>query len=240
MRWVVLKTPWWECLAAGLPFLVEPGDSWTIQDPQDYLGPLPFEQDVILNPHRCPQLASVFYSYSDKIILYETENMLDSSSYWPNASESLRARCPHNQWFNYSAANSRAFGDTAKPLHKVHDFPTRPKFPRPIDVLFVGSMNARRENILEQLRRAGIVVYCPTSPVFGVELTNLEACSKLLLNIHYYTPGIFEAFRVVPAVHRGTPVLSEDSVDGEGNEWCKSVPYENLVEETLSFLKNFH
>jgi hypothetical protein len=235
-RWVVFRTPWWQCLAAALPFLVEPGDCFTVQDPTGYLGPLPFERDVILNPHRCHALGRVFDADADRIVLYETENMLDPACPWRRASEALRWACPRNTWWNYSAANARPHGDEVRPLRKVHDLAPRPRFPRPIDVLFVGSMNQRRADLLERLRRLGVKCYWPRGAVFGTDLASLEACSKLLLNVHYYTPGVFEAFRVVPAVHRGTPVLSETSVDGEGAEWCPTAPYIDLVDETLNFL----
>lgn len=48
-RWVVLRTPWWECIAAGLPFLICPGDTWVVQRPADYRPEL---FDVVLNPLR--------------------------------------------------------------------------------------------------------------------------------------------------------------------------------------------
>lgn len=235
-RWVVFRTPWWQCLAAGLPFLVGKDESFTVQDPKDYLGPFPFSRDVILNPHRCHALARVFAADPDRVVLYETENMLDPACPWRGASEALRVMCPKNAWWNYSAANARPHGDTVRPLRRLYGI-DRAEAERPIDVLFVGSVNERRAAILNRLQAHGVKVHIPRGAVFGADLAELESCSKLLLNVHFYTPGVFESFRVVPAVHRGTPVLSEASVDGEGAEWCECVPYDSLFERACAILE---
>lgn len=238
-RWVVLATPWYECIAAAMPFLV-PGRraSWTYIDPEVYAGPEPGDQDVVMAPHRAPQLAPVFAAFPDRITLYETENVLDPASPWVAPSTRLRLACPANPWLNYSAANASMFGDGVHPLRKIHHLPARDdRTPRPIDVLFVGSLNHRRALILAQLAGAGVKVHVPPGPVFGAELAKLEGQAKLLLNVHYYTPGVFESFRVVPAAHRGTPVISETSERNEGNDWAPCYPYADLVEATLSALK---
>lgn len=235
-RWVVLTTPWYECIAAAMPFLV-PEQSWTYIDPAVYAGPEPGERDVVMAPHRAPHLAPVFAAFPDRITLYETENMLDPSSSWVGPSTRLRLACPANPWLNYSAANASMFGDGVQALRKIHNLPARADVDRPIDVLFVGSLNARRVAILARLQAAGVKVHVPAGAVFGNALAILEARSKLLLNVHFYTPGVFESFRVVPAAHRGTPVISEKSERNEGTEWAPCYPYADLVEATLSALK---
>jgi hypothetical protein len=236
-RWVVLTTQWYECIAAAMPFLV-PGQSWTYIDPAAYAGPNEGEQDVVMAPHRAPQLAPVFAAFPDRITLYETENMLDPASPWVAPSTRLRLACPENRWLNYSRANASMFGDGVHPLRKIHHLPARDnREPRPIDVLFVGSLNHRRATVLAKLARAGAKVHAPAGAVFGAELARLEARSKIMLNVHYYTPGVFESFRVVPAAHRGTPVISETSAMNEGAEWAPCYSYADLVEATLSALK---
>jgi hypothetical protein len=98
-------------------------------------------------------------------------------------------------------------------------------------------MSPRRQAILSELRRAGLTVHAPTGPIFGAQLAQLENQSRLLLNVHYYTPGIFESFRVVPAVHRGTPVISERSMGDEGSTWCPCFDYTDLVDATIDFIQ---
>ena len=231
----MLQTPWWECIAAGLPFLLEPGDTWAIQPPEDYRPGA--TRDVVLNPLRSRDLWPVFADCADRVIMYETENMLDRACWWRGVSRELRSLCPALRWWNYSAANARVHGDHVRPLRQIHAFPERPARQRPIDVLFVGSINGRRSDLLSRLRAAGVAVHCPTVPVFGAALALLESSARLLLNVHHYVPGVFEAFRVVPALHRGTPVISESSTDGEGEQWCAEVPYAALLETILSALQ---
>lgn len=240
-RWVVLNagTPWHNCVAAAIPFLADARTDYAMCIPlAEYQGPLAGERDVVMNPHVAPILAPIFRRDADRVVLYETENVLDPSSNWRRASSWLRLRCPENRWWNYSAANASMFGDEVRALRKIHHLPRRDdRTPRPIDVLFVGSLNQRRAAILAALTHRGARVHIPDGPCFGADLERLEAKSKLLLNVHYYTPGVFESFRVVPAAHRGTPVISETSASNEGTDWAPCYAYTDLVEATLAALK---
>jgi hypothetical protein len=239
-RWIVfdMGKPWHQCLSAAIPFLADARtDSALLIAPQHYRGPHDGERDVILGPHVAPELAEVFRAFGDRIDLYQTENVLDPASPWAAPIARLRLECP-NRWLNYSAANAAMYGDTVHPLQKLHHLPARDdRTPRPIDVLFVGSLNYRRAAVLNKLLDAGLKVYGPPGPVFGADLARLEAKAKVLLNVHYYTPGVFEAFRVVPAAHRGTPVISEKSERNEGAEWAPCYPYADLVEATIAAVK---
>jgi hypothetical protein len=241
MRFVVLKTPWWACLAAGVPFLAGPGDSLTAIAPEEYLGPdyatggMP-ETDVIMNPHRAPMLARVWSKFPEQVILYETENLLGAPG-WRRMSEEVRRRCPKNEWWNYSAANSAVFGDTPKPLRFPLGRATPAGGRSELDVLFVGSPNERRLELVDGLRKAGVAVYWP-QVAFGARLRDLEARARIVLNVHYYVPGVFESFRVVPAVAGGARVVSETSVGGEGAEYCaRTADYVNLKNAVLEELE---
>jgi len=240
-RFVVLKTPWWECIAAGVPFLMNPGDSLTVVDPKQYLGPMSdrgvFETDVIMNPHREPMLSRVWAQHPEHVILYETENLISATG-WRMASERVRQRCPRNEWWNYSAANSAVFGDTPKPLRiPLGTRAARDRDPD-LDVVFVGSLNKRRDVVLTKLVNAGLRVATTTGPIFGPELAQLEARARVVLNVHFYSPGIFEAFRVVPAVARGSVVVSEASIDSEGAEFCAATAsYDALAAVTIKTVR---
>jgi hypothetical protein len=236
-RWVVLKTPWWECLAAGVPFLMDRGDSFSVVEPAEYLPPLPFEHDVIMNPHRAPdlpnglgdELIGKWRAYPERVRLFETENLLAAHD-WRARSARLREQLPRTRWLNYSSANASIFGDEYKPFRRLLSEPKkRLRISGGPDVVFVGSMNERRALILDELRARGLDVVVPPFGTFGADLSYHEQAAKLVLNIHYYSPGVFEAFRVVPAWHRGCRVLSEVSVNGEGQEWCETVPYYRLA-----------
>lgn len=241
MRFVVLKTPWWECIAAGVPFLRAPGDCMLTIAPEHYRGPDEEpgggSTDVIMNPHRAPELAPIWRAHADRVILYETENLIGAAR-WRMASERVRRECPKNRWWNYSAVNAEVFGDEARPLR----IPTQAgPLPRPdatatkdLDVVFIGSLNERRRRVLILLDRSGLRVAATTGPIFGTPLALLESHARVVLNVHFYAPGIFEAFRVVPAAARGARVVSEASEGGEGAEFCAAVaPYDRLASAVL-------
>jgi hypothetical protein len=235
-RWVTLKTPWWQCIHAAIPYLKRTGDYSMVIAPEDYRGPVPGQTDVVMAPHRAPRLAPVFAAFSDRVKLYETENLLGAAA-WRFASEQVRKNCPAVEWLNYSSANAAVFGDTYVPLRRRTSDTSRPPAARDFDVLHVGSMNPRRDAMITRLRSAGVRVCIPDRPVFDQDLAALEARSRVLLNVHYYTPGIFEAFRVVPAIHRGTPVISETSLGREGAEWCAVYDFDDLADGIRDYLK---
>jgi hypothetical protein len=227
---------------AGVPYLATgPGDWVSEMAPKDYRGPRDWV-DVIMNPHRAPELAPIWARHPDQVVLYETENLISAAG-WRMASERVRRACPRNKWWNYSAANSAVFGDTPKPLRippgeRAHTTGASP--PKIVDVAFVGSMNQRRMDLLAGLRRAGatVAVHTAARGLFGADLAAFEAQARVVLNVHYYAPGIFESFRVVPAVARGARVVSELSIDNEGAEFCARVAgYHNLKNAVLEELE---
>jgi hypothetical protein len=234
-RFVVLKTAWWECIAQGVPFLMQPGDTFTLVAPGHYHGPHAdrgvFTPDVIMNPHRAPELCREWHRHADHVILYEPENLLAKGTVWAAMSQEIRIRAPRCEWWNYSAENARVWGDTPRPLRiPLGRREPRGSCGRDLDVLFVGSLNEQRSAILSKLEQTGLRVAFSAGPLFGANLALLERRARVVLNMHYYTPGIFESFRVVPAVARGARVVSEESLGGEGAEFCARVAsYENLV-----------
>ena len=84
----------------------------------------------------------------------------------------------------------------------------------PIDILFYGGMNARRESILKHIADrlqlgcgARITV---VNRVFGDDLLKLIAKARVVLNIHYYTNSILETDRIHTALQfENVTVVSE-------------------------------
>ena len=64
-----------------------------------------------------------------------------------------------------------------------------------IDILFHGSMNERRNNVISQLRQAGLNAHTVFG-MYGPARDALIARSKVVLNMHYYEANIFELVRV--------------------------------------------
>ena len=98
------------------------------------------------------------------------------------------------------------------------------KYEKEYDVLFYGSLNARRRLILNQLsHNLDIKVVTNT---FGSELTKLIQKSKVIINIHHYSNAVMETARLHEALHHDVRIVSE-AVSDEEESLMKS--YNGLV-----------
>lgn len=81
---------------------------------------------------------------------------------------------------------------------------------RPIDLLFFGSMNKKRQEALRRIQGCGVSVRCVTfnSPIYGEELNRLIRSAKAVINIPFFEHQIFEQVRVAQVLSCGTPVIS--------------------------------
>ena len=110
-----------------------------------------------------------------------------------------------------------------------------------IDVLFYGSINTRREHIINKLKDRKINVKTLFG-VYGKERDDLIAKSKLTLNMHMYDSKIFEIVRVFYLLSNSIPVLTEVESDTKFNNdfldlICKST-YENIEKNIIYLLEN--
>ncbi len=80
---------------------------------------------------------------------------------------------------------------------------------RPIDVLFIGSMNARRRALIGRIEAAGVKVTQFDSALYGPERDHFILQSKAVFNAHFYPSSRFEQVRVSHCLSLGTPVISE-------------------------------
>ena len=226
--WTILTHDWWQCYESGVKLLAE-RDDVVRYVPVSRWEPAPGEE-IIFGAARCPMLWGKIAQ--SEALCYETENLLAPSPFRPL---SIAARkIITRPWLNYSRENSQVFGDCWYPVPpRTYRGPAGVATPKHFDVCFVGSVNERRAAVLRDLAVKGLRVAHPRSPIWGSNLADLEARSRVVLNVHYYMPGVFESFRVLPALHRGATVISEESVGGEGQDWCKCVPYETIVDEVL-------
>lgn len=77
-----------------------------------------------------------------------------------------------------------------------------------IDVLFYGSVNRRRRDILEELWRRKVKVHALFG-VYGASRDSVIARSKLILNVHYYQARVFENVRASYLLANRCVVVSE-------------------------------
>ncbi|MDO9073261.1 MAG: hypothetical protein Q7U73_08335 [Rubrivivax sp.] len=80
---------------------------------------------------------------------------------------------------------------------------------RPIDLLFFGSMNPRRQAYLDEIEANGVQVSRFDAPLYGAERDHFIRQSKAVLNCHFYDSSRFEQARVFQCLSLGTPVVSE-------------------------------
>lgn len=107
-----------------------------------------------------------------------------------------------------------------------------------IDVLFYGSMNPRRENILNQLRDAGSVVHHAFN-VYVEDMDALIAKSRVVLNIAYYPAKIFNIVRCSYLFANKICVVSEIGVEDEPyRDTGGFTTYDRLAEYAMAFARN--
>ena len=107
-----------------------------------------------------------------------------------------------------------------------------------IDVLFYGSVNEHRREILVALERAGATVHCAFG-VYGKERDALIARAKIVLNAHFYETNLFEIVRVSYLLANAKAVVSELSPDMGGYaEAVAAFPAEQLVQGCMELLRD--
>lgn len=107
---------------------------------------------------------------------------------------------------------------------------------REIDVLFYGSLNPRRAQMLEALRDRGLEVR-HLFGIYGQERDAAIARAKVVLNLHYYEARRFELVRVSYLLANRTAVVAECDAGTELPEGIDCAvclaPYERLPETVV-------
>ena len=114
----------------------------------------------------------------------------------------------------------------------------KPPNEQDIDVLFYGWLNARRKAVLDKLEKEGLKVVA-LDHTYGAARDEYISRAKLVLNIHFYMPAIFEIVRCSYLWANGVPVVSEISAD----DWMyrdilRSTDYNQLVGACLHVAKD--
>jgi hypothetical protein len=176
-------------------------------------------------------------------ILYNLEQIQDGSSWLQPAFLELLSR--YAVW-DYSQQNIDRLAE--KGIAKVVHLPIgyAPPLQRietrkdeDIDVLFVGSINDRRQKILGALEKKGLRVHRAVG-VYGAARDALVARAKVVLNLHYYEAKVFEVVRVSYLLANRRFVISEEGAPSEDEASLRQglvfAPYEKLVETCCDWL----
>lgn len=106
--------------------------------------------------------------------------------------------------------------------------------PADVDVLFYGSLNERRRDVLEEIGRFADVK-CLVG-VYGKRRDDYIARAKIVLNLHYYDAQILEQARIAYLLNNRCFVVSESSAHNPFGESLVASPYEDLVETVRYYL----
>jgi SAM-dependent methyltransferase len=117
---------------------------------------------------------------------------------------------------DYDAANVAAYAQDPADVPIVPfgyasylDKPAPALEDRPIDLLFFGSMNPRRQQFIDRVEAAGFSVAAFDHPIYGPERDDFIRQAKAVLNCHFYESNRFEQARAFHCLSLGTPVISE-------------------------------
>jgi hypothetical protein len=178
-------------------------------------------------------------------IIFNTEQLSDETAQWTQV---ICEWGRHFEIWDYSLKNIEFFKQVG--LLNTKHFKIgyqreleRIKFDddRPIDVLFYGSLNERRIQILKSLEAEKVIVKTLFG-VYGAQRDEWIAKSKVVLNMHYYQSALFEIVRTFYLLTNQVAVVSErgdvTTLDSHLEEGLCLVPYESIVAQCLSLLSD--
>lgn len=207
-----------------------------ITNPADSTG-----TPIVLGANLLPKLPN--YPLPQQAILYNLEQ-IQADSPWLTR-DYLALLNKYTVW-DYSKNNIEALeqlGIHSVKLCEIGYSPSLRRIPainEDIDILFYGSMNRRRRNVMDELTQAGINVCCAYD-IYGIRRDNLIARAKIVLNIHFFEARVFEIVRLSYLLANGRFVISETGADREletpftgGIVFC---PYQDLAKECARYLK---
>lgn len=202
-------------------------------------------------PKRAIVLGANFFSaaelegVSNNSIIFNVEN---TSSPFLN-SDYKRLMRNFSVW-DFSETNASLLSDLlVRPVNYLRMFyvPSLSRIPvdldkdKDIDVLFYGSFNERREQVLNGLRERGLRVQAVYN-VFGSDLDQLITRSKVIINIHFYPNGHLEMIRIFDLLANGRAVVSElnagELIDSDLVNAFLAIPYEQLIDATEALVRD--
>jgi hypothetical protein len=110
-----------------------------------------------------------------------------------------------------------------------------------VDVLFYGSVNDRRKQILDRIEAAGLRVHRAFGK-FGAERDEMISRSKIVLNVHYHLDSIFEIVRCSYLLSNKKAVVCEvgsgTEIPADLRSAVVGCAYEDLVGACVSLARS--
>lgn len=174
-------------------------------------GDLPGRQHIVLGSNLLPGFA---LPLARDAILYNLEQVQLGSPWFKPA---LLALFRQYRLWDYSERNALALRTLGVDVARVVPIGYVPELTRieaapeqDIDVLFVGSMNPRRQVVVDQMGALGLRVGAAFG-VYGKDRDGLIARARLQLNVHHYDAKVLEMVRISYLLANRCAVLSEHS-----------------------------
>ncbi len=124
---------------------------------------------------------------------------------------------------------------------ELERIPLYPDSERPIDVLFYGSSNKRREDITDQITARGLH-FKTMFGVYGNARDENIARSKMVINTHFHDNGVFEIIRIHYLLNNSIAIVPEigpnSSIEPSYLNCLVGVPYSGLVDRCIFLTEN--
>ncbi len=106
------------------------------------------------------------------------------------------------------------------------------------DLLFYGSLNARRLEVLQQLVKSGLSLEVFTEGLYGEKLTGALLSTRAVLHIHYHETALFPAVRLLQPMILGVPIICEESIFSEASDYAESGITFTIYKDFVTVCKN--
>ena len=209
-------------------------DAPVVTDPRAIRG-----APIVLGCNLLPQIG---LTPPRNAILYNLEQIVEGSAWINSAYLDLLRR--HRVW-DYAQRNIEALARVG--VVAVHCaigyMPALTRIPpaaaQDVDVLFVGSVNERRQKVLADIQRAGRTVRVGHG-LYGPERDAHIAAARIVINLHFYESQVLEIVRISYLLANSICVVSETGFDpGLDAQLAGAVafaPYEGLMATCIDLL----
>jgi hypothetical protein len=136
-----------------------------------------------------------------KYVIFQLENLIENV----NIHKYLELFKHAMYIYDYNSYNLKYYDESIRP--NVHIFSPLVYTKETIDILFYGTLNERRNKILNDLKQTYNITI--VTKVFGEALNELIKRSKIVLNISYYNNSLLENTRIHECLQYNTIILSE-------------------------------
>lgn len=163
--------------------------------------------NIIFGAHITPASTPTF---PKNTVIFNTEQLPENSTWNSQAYKDILLK---NYVWDYSSANLDLINHTNKSLieffYEKNLSRIIPAENKKNDLLFYGSLNERRIQILKKLKLKGIKIEVANN-FYGILRDQLLSESLAVLNLHYYDSQIFQQIRCFYPLINSIPVISEN------------------------------